>query len=170
MLKQSFFIRDTLSVAQDLIGKEIHFNINSILQKAVITETEGYFGDDEASHGACGKTKRNEPMFQDGGYTYVYLIYGMYYCLNISTEKENFPAAILIRGIKIQGVDEKLTNGPGKLCKYIGINKDYNNLYICDENSKIKIYDIGYNPNIITTKRIGITKNTDKPWRFIINP
>lgn len=88
-LTRIFFERPTLKVARDLIGKVLVFGN----KKAVITESEAYFGDDPASHGANGKTKRNYPMFGPAGHTYVYLIYGMYHCVNITTEKEGFPAS-----------------------------------------------------------------------------
>ena len=120
VLKRSFFERPTLEVAQELIGKVLVFGN----KKAVITETEAYFGDDPASHGVNGKINRNFPVFGPAGHTYVYFIYGMYHCLNIIIEKEGYPAVVLIRGI--EGF-----NGPGKLCKALGITRDQNDIDLC---------------------------------------
>lgn len=160
-LSRKFFQQPTLKVAQELIGKVLVFDD----QKAVITETEAYFGDDPASHGARGKTPRNLPMFGPAGHTYIYFIYGMYHCVNITTEKEGYPAAVLIRGVKIIDSAEHF-DGPGKLCRALNITKDQNdidictskNFYIADDDIKLKIEK---------TPRIGIKKNAHKKWRFI---
>jgi len=160
-LSQSFYEQSTLEVAKNLIGKVLVFDN----KKAVITETEAYFGDDPASHGANGMTARNYPMFGPAGNTYVYFIYGMYYCLNFTTEKVGFPAAVLIRGIKMIDTGEHF-DGPGKLCRALNITKKQNNiqtfkskeLYIADEGIKLKCKK---------KTRIGITKNIHKKWRFV---
>lgn len=97
-LSRDFFDRSTLLVAEELIGKVLLFNG----QKGLITETEAYMGfDDPASHAYKGKTPRNQVMFGKPGFSYVYFIYGMYHCLNVVTEKAGFPAAVLIRGLKL---------------------------------------------------------------------
>jgi hypothetical protein len=96
-LTRDFFHRPTVLVAQELLGKTLVFNG----QRGRITETEAYLGqaDDPACHAARGKTKRNAVMFGQAGLSYVYFIYGMYYCFNIVTEDEHFGAAVLIRGV-----------------------------------------------------------------------
>ena len=121
-LKREFFEQPTLEVSKNLLGKILLFN----QFQGVITETEAYIGyDDPACHAAKGKTKRNQAMFERAGFSYVYMIYGMYFCLNIVTERKDFPSAVLIRGIKLINVN-KILDGPGKLCKTLGINKEHN--------------------------------------------
>lgn len=119
-LNRDFFNRPTLQVAQELLGKVLHFNQHQL----IITETEAYHGtDDPACHAARGKTPRCEVMFDKAGVSYVYFIYGMYYCLNIVTEEEGTAAAVLIRGARLIGHDKTDLSGPGKLCRYLGIDK-----------------------------------------------
>src|SRR2546430_489923 len=97
-LPRSFFVRPTLQVAEELLGKLLVFNN----QRGLITETEAYIGqDDPACHAARGMTPRTQVMFGPPGFSYVYFIYGMYHCFNVVTEPEGFPAAVLIRGIKL---------------------------------------------------------------------
>jgi len=101
-LPRKFFEQKTLSVAKNLLGC---FLIRQIGRKRIvarIVETEAYCGPkDLANHASKGKTKRTEVMFNQAGHAYVYLIYGMYYCFNVVTEKMGYPAAVLIRGIEI---------------------------------------------------------------------
>src|SRR3989344_5517498 len=146
LLPNSFFVRDTVKVAQDLLGKVI--SINGM--QARIVETEAY-GRDPASH-AFKKTERSKIMFDTHGHIYVYLIYGMYECLNFTTEK-NEAGAVLIRAVEpLKGIKkmeknrqtEKITNlcsGPGKLCQAFMIDKNLNGLKLGKE---IKVYDDGY--------------------------
>jgi DNA-3-methyladenine glycosylase len=161
-LTKDYFLQPTLHVAQDLLGKILIFGD----YQGIITETEGYRGqDDPACHATKGKTLRNSVMFGPPGYTYVYFIYGMYFCLNIVTEEENFPAAVLIRGLYLLNPELKNLDGPGKLCKHLGITRQHNGIdltlaedfYVRDNNLK---------PKYITTPRIGIKVGIDKLWRF----
>ncbi|MBA3284801.1 MAG: DNA-3-methyladenine glycosylase [Nitrosopumilus sp.] len=120
VLKKNFFNRSALIVAPELLGKYLVVNRKGIEEAYIITETEAYDGlDDLASHASKGITARTEIMFGEAGKIYIYLIYGMYYMLNIVTDKKNYPSAILIRGVK--GLD-----GPGKLTKKLGITKAFN--------------------------------------------
>ena len=131
MLNKNFYKRNTLKVAQNLLGCFLMRKINRKLIKAIITETEAYMGEDDlASHASKGRTSRTELMFGEPGHAYIYMIYGMYHCLNIITEKKDFPAAVLIRSVKIDGIDYKKTNGPGKLCKFLKIDRKMNGLEI----------------------------------------
>lgn len=103
ILSQKFFNRPTLTVARELLGKFLVRRIGKKKTSAVIAEVEAYAGPkDEASHAFKGRTKRTELMFGKAGYWYVYLVYGMHYCLNIVTEKKDYPAAILIRAVVLQ--------------------------------------------------------------------
>jgi len=165
-LSREFFARDTNIVSQELIGKVLYFQGKT----AIITETESYIGqDDPACHAARGRTKRTDVMFGLAGFSYVYLIYGMYYCLNFVTETDGFPAATLIRGVHVISPATYL-NGPGKLCRYLGINISHNKLDIIN-NNEFFVSDIGLKLPYSITARIGITKGIDKLWRYVItNP
>ena len=161
-LARTYFENPTLEVAQDLIGKVILFEGH----KGLITETEAYIGhDDPACHAAMGQTPRNAVMFGPAGFSYVYFIYGMYHCLNVVTEHEGFPAAVLIRGLKLfeDGVH---LNGPGKLCRALQITRAHNGLDLA-AHPAFGIFDEGYKLPFIATPRIGIRKGQDKPWRFL---
>lgn len=162
-LNREFFQLPTLQVAKELIGKTIiYYN-----HQALITETEAYIGqDDPASHAARGLTNRTKPMFGQAGHLYVYLIYGIYYCLNIVTEELNFPAAVLIRGIRLLNEPYLNLNGPGKLCRFLQIDKRYNNLDIVNDQNFYLINSIN-NFTIEATPRIGIKVGVDKLWRFV---
>lgn len=163
-LKRDFFERPTLTVAEELIGKTMVFRGTP----AVITETEAYVGeDDPACHAARGKTQRNAVMYGKAGITYVYFIYGMYHCLNFVTEAEGFPAAVLIRGVRADGVNDKKLNGPGKLCRFFGITKEHNgeDLTVGDG---FYVADTGLTLPFKRTPRIGISAGTEKLWRFVV--
>ena len=162
-LPQSFYKRCVVDVVQDLLGKKLVFGQYS----GIINETEAYRGaDDPASHAFKGKTKRTAIMFGPAGYVYVYLIYGMYHCLNIVTGHDGEASAVLIRGLQLPDL---LLNGPGKLCRSLGITKEQNGLSIFD-NQEILITDGIESPKFIATPRIGIKVGTDKLWRFVVAP
>ncbi len=162
-LPLSFFNRPTLLVARELLGKEIFFKD----QKAVITETEAYIGEeDPACHASRGKTKRTAVMYGRAGFSYVYLIYGMYYCLNFVTQEEGFPAAVLIRSVHMTDIDDKKLNGPGKLCRFLGITKEHNNIDLLTSKD-FYVSDKGLSLPFKTTSRIGISAGQDRQWRFV---
>ena len=180
-LNREFFNRDSITVAKELLGKVLVFHsINGVL-KGVINETEAYTQDDPACHTFKGKTPRTEVMFGQPGYSYIYLIYGMYYCFNIVTEAEGRGCAVLFRSvIPLEGIDDMLTNrtlsknkikelsnGPGKLCQAFNLNKEVNNKDCCLESSQLYFedHDIVI-PKINVTPRIGISKGKDLLWRF----
>lgn len=138
-LPQAFYARPTLLVARDLLGQRLVRRLDGQRLGGRITEVEAYAGEDDlASHAARGKTDRNRPMYGAPGLAYIYFIYGMYFCLNVVTEREGLPAAILIRGIEPdEGVAQmaerrngqpfgNLTNGPGKLCQALSIDRALN--------------------------------------------
>lgn len=163
-LSLSFFSRDTVEVAKDLIGKILVFGN----YQGVIAETEAYKGqDDEASHAFRGVTPRSSLMFGRAGISYVYLIYGKYHCLNIVTETDGQPGAVLIRGIKLFQ-PSLLLNGPGKLCQKLEITKFHNGLDLLRHED---FYVTSGQGDTVyrATPRIGIRKAMDKPWRFVAN-
>ncbi len=162
LLSKQFFSFDSEIVAKNLVWKTIQvWN-----KRGIIIETEAYKQDcDQASHAFWKKTTRNALMYETYGFVYVYLIYGMYYCLNFTTDK-NKAGAVLIRWIQdIQ--TNKIYDGCGKVCNYFQIDKKFNGLDL-QNNDKIKIYDNWIKiKNIKVATRKWISKATDKLWRFI---
>lgn len=181
VLARSFYARDTVDVAKDLLGKILVRKINGNTISGIIVETEAYrYKDDPASHTFGGLTGRNKAMFGPVGQAYVYFTYGMHYCVNAVAKSPDFEAgAVLLRSlVPKQGLDfmsrqrktddvSNLTNGPAKLTQALMITKkEYSedltkksNLYITD-GFEIKKSDILSGP------RIGIKKATDKMWNF----
>lgn len=166
-LGKDFFCRDVLEVAPDLLGKTIcRICDDGSIKKFTITEVEAYRGEDDlACHASKGRTQRTEVMYWQGGYIYVYLIYGIHYLLNfVTAEKEN-PQAVLIRG-----VDNII--GPGRVSKALQINKSLNKECLLT-SEEIWVEDSMQKQRYKTAPRIGIDyagevwKN--KPWRFLIN-
>ena len=185
----NFYVRPTLEVARDLLGMKISTFINGHETSGMIVEVEAYHQkDDEASHSFKGKTSRNEVMFRRGGHCYVYLIYGMYYCVNVVTEEEHLGAAVLIRAIEpIAGVDTMqkrrklknadlkggrkyaLTNGPGKVCQALAIDRKLQAEYFPkSEVINISKYKSLVDSEIKYSPRIGISKATHLDWRIHI--
>lgn len=165
-LPREFFNRPTLTVAEELLGKLLVYQS----QKGIITETEAYIGlDDPASHAFRGRTPRTDIMFGPAGFSYVYFIYGMYYCLNVTTEHEGFPAAVLIRGVSLLDPIPHHLNGPGKLCRHLGITKEHYGVDLV-EAADFYIADSSLKPAFTTTPRIGIKVATDRLWRFVVSP
>ena len=175
ILPRKFFERETLKIAQELLGCFLIREYRGKIWRAMITETEAYIGEkDLACHASRGRTPRTEVMFGEPGHAYVYMIYGMYHCLNIVTERKDFPAAVLVRAVKIDGVEQKYTNGPGKLCKFLKIDRKLNKwdlakgqkLWLESQNNKAKL------PKINKSKRVGIdyAKHCrEYLWRFSID-
>lgn len=162
-LDREFFTRSTVVVAQELLGKVLKF----YNYYGIIIETEAYVGqDDPACHAARGKTKRTSIMYGEAGYSYVYLIYGIYYCLNIVTENVNFPAAVLIRGLQLTD-NKQLLNGPGKICRELGINKTHNSLDLIN-HPNFAVFNANISFEHMSTPRIGISKGKEKLWRFVV--
>ncbi|PIP73261.1 MAG: 3-methyladenine DNA glycosylase [Candidatus Lloydbacteria bacterium CG22_combo_CG10-13_8_21_14_all_47_15] len=168
ILTTDFFNRDTLAVAEELLGKFlVRRNVNGI-SALKITEVEAYDGhQDRASHAYRGRTARNEIMFGPAGLWYIYFVYGMHEMLNIVTGPEAYPAAVLIRGV--EGV-----NGPGRVTKHLNITRNLNTLSARKE-SGLWIEDRGIivsKKEIHKTPRIGISYAGPvwgrKKYRFLI--
>ncbi|MEI7475695.1 MAG: DNA-3-methyladenine glycosylase [bacterium] len=169
ILKKDFYNRDTLIVAKELLGCKIVRQIGNKIYSGIIVETEAYKQDDPACHSFKGKTPRASTLFKEAGLAYVYLIYGMYYCLNTVTEPFDTAGAVLIRALEpIENISN--SNGPGKLCKALSITKEFNEIDLTSNKSNLWIekYNEITADNIITTARIGIKLATDYPWRFYI--
>lgn len=186
ILNRDFYIKDGVTLAKDLLGKILVKEIDGVLYKGRIVETEAYMGViDKACHSYNNRrTKRTEAMYREGGYSYIYLIYGMYYCFNVTASIKDNPEAVLIRALeplenkdlmlKIRKVKREIdiANGPGKLTKALGITSDDNNIDLT-LGKNIWIEDDGYLPNKITeTTRVGIDyaeEFKEKFWRFYIS-
>ncbi len=126
-LPRSFYNRDTREVAQDLLGKYLFHQSNHVKRIGKIVEVEAYLGPhDLAAHSAKGRTERTNVMFGPPGHAYVYLIYGMYHCMNVVTEREGHASAVLLRAIEpVQNVEGR-TQGPGLLCRALEIDRRLN--------------------------------------------
>ena len=184
-LTRNFFARPTLQVARELLGAcLVHIEDNQRLA-GWITETEAYIGEaDLGCHARAGRTPRTQVMFGPPGHTYVYFTYGMHWCLNFVTEAEGFPAAVLIRAIQpCEGIEviaarrapqppSHWTDGPGKLCQALGIDRRHNALNLCSPDSELFVE---FGPpippeNVTIGPRVGLNTVPEPwksmPWRF----
>lgn len=190
-LSREFYGRDTLEVAEDLIGKVLVRKYEGNIIKARITEAEAYIGaTDKASHCYRGQTERNKVMFGPPGHTYVYLIYGMYYCLNVVTENVGSGSGVLLRSVEpLENAElmslnrynkslnnttrqqlKNLSNGPGKICMALKITRNENGIDLAKD--EIYIEDDGFRDyKVERSKRINIDyaeEAKDFLWRFTI--
>lgn len=185
-LSHSFYLRPTLEVARDLLGRTLVRTLDGQRLAGRISEVEAYVGEDDlASHAARGPTPRNRAMYGPGGLAYVYLIYGMHHCLNVVTEDVDFPAAVLIRSIEpLQGVATMranraigtrngLTDGPAKLCQALAIDRRLNSH---DLARGIELWLEAGEPvpdaAVQTTPRINVggdDRSKTIPWRFVLS-
>jgi DNA-3-methyladenine glycosylase len=181
ILPQSFYDRPTLEVAADLIGKVLVHTFRGKRTSGVIVEVEAYIGeDDPACHAAPGPTKRNQPLYGRPGRAYVYLNYGIHHLVNAVTEREGFPAAVLIRALEpfenIEGMrrrrggrkidDAQLCSGPGNLTVALGITPRHNRVDLT--GGALTIEDLGLPKRPISwTPRIGISVGQHHRWRCI---
>lgn len=192
-LSRKFYNRTSLDLAQDLLGKYLVHTVNGIELVGKIVETEAYMGPiDKAAHSYNNRrTKRTEVMFGPPGYAYVYVIYGMYFCMNIVANKVDTPQAVLIRALEPVANIEKmaelryqkslltcsnkeisnLTNGPGKLCKAFNITKLENGIDLC--KGSFFLFQSHEKPEfeVVSTTRVGIDYAEEAvlyPWRFYI--
>ena len=182
-LSRSFYEQPTIDVAKQLLGKFlIHRHTDATLVGRIV-ETEAYLGpQDLACHAAKGRTRRTEVMFGAAGHAYVYFIYGFYNMLNLVTEAEDYPAAVLIRAVQpIRGVElmkqqrksdrlHNLASGPGKLCQAFAIDRSHNGADVCGKT--LYLEDRGEpTPKFDATPRIGVDYAgawRDKPLRFVV--
>lgn len=163
ILKPDFFKSDALDIAPKLIGKYLIREYEGKLFRSVITEVEAYCGENDlACHASKGRTPRTEVMYNEGGYIYIYMIYGMYYMLNIVTGAKDSPQAILIRGTDS-------IKGPGRLTKRLFIDKSLNNKLLLPQNG-LWIEESGIRLSYKTMPRIGVAYAKEwalKPWRYV---
>lgn len=185
-LPREFYAPSALVVATRLLGHWLLRRTATGYCGGPIVETEAYLRDDPAAHSYRGKTKRNQVMWGEPGHAYVYFIYGNHYCVNAVCQPEGLAEAVLIRAIEpcfglelMQGRRKvrrpaDLTNGPGKLCAAMEINRDFDGVDLCREgelfigfNSRQSSY-LSQNGPMVETTRIGITQASEKPWRFYL--
>jgi DNA-3-methyladenine glycosylase len=169
ILTKEFYNRKTLDVAKELLGCKLCRKVDNKILSGIIVETEAYTQDDPACHAFRGKTPRSITLFEKPGTAYVYFIYGMYHCFNVVTEPEDTAGAVLIRAL--EPIDPVFnTNGPGKLCRELNINKELNEADLTTIKSNIWIEKGIKVPasKIFTTTRIGIKLAADYQWRFYI--
>lgn len=171
-LSREFYNRDTIVVAQELLGKSLIHHANGIEKIGRIVEVEAYLGPhDLAAHSAKGITNRTRVMFGPAGYAYVYMIYGMYFCVNVVTEAEGHGSAVLLRAIEpLKNITER-TQGPGLLCKAMKIDKQLNEHDLLSDNFYIARPTVEQTFAIVKKPRIGVdyAKNwAKKLLRFYI--
>ncbi|HET7692673.1 MAG TPA: DNA-3-methyladenine glycosylase [Gemmatimonadota bacterium] len=186
-LPRSFYDRDTLVVARELLGCVLVHEESGQRVSGRIVEVEAYHGEeDPACHAAAGLTARTAPLYGRPGFGYVYRIYGMYYCFNVVTRAEGHPSAVLVRALEpIEGLDtmrerraarrripdaeladRDLASGPGKLCDALAITLDQNRADL--QRSPLRL-EPGEAPDaVVWTPRVGISVGTDRFWRCFV--
>lgn len=187
ILKREFYIRDSVVVAKELLGKILVNETSEGITAGKIVETEAYKGpEDQASHSYGNKrTPRTETMFGPKGHAYIYLIYGLYCCFNVTSGAViGKPEATLIRAVEpLKGLDlmmkrrgptgqrKNIASGPGRLCIAMGISKTHNGIDVCKPPFYIEANSMVDSANIVETSRIGVDYAADwkdMPWRFYI--
>jgi len=187
ILPISFYNRPTLIVAHELLGATLVRMEEGIRIAGMIVETEAYIGEsDLGCHAKAGKTPRTEVMYGPAGRAYVYFTYGMHWMLNVITEMEEFPAAVLIRAIRpIDGIEiiatrrgkqpyAKWTDGPAKLAQALAIDKSFNDVDLCSRNNGlwIQMGETISKESVTISPRVGLYTVPEpwksKPWRFLV--
>ena len=176
-LPRSFYTRPTLVVAQALLGTRLVRLLDGHRLSGLITESEAYIGEEDLGcHARAGRTQRTQVMYGPAGHAYVYFTYGMHWCLNVVTEAEGFPAAVLIRamqpkeGIKTISArrNGRATDGPAKLTQALGIDGRLNGVDLCSQVSGLWI-EAGVsisNQSVIACPRVGLS-GVPEPWKSI---
>ncbi|MBE8951916.1 MAG: DNA-3-methyladenine glycosylase [Quinella sp. 1Q7] len=181
-LPREFYLRDGLTVARELIGKKLVTNLSDGLTSGVIVETEAYMGAiDAAAHSYRGLTERTRIFFGDGGFVYVYLIYGRNLCTNVVANVAGVPEAVLIRALEpVDGVElmklrrgknnlRDLCSGPGKLSQALGVTKNFYGADLCGDEIFIEPAE-NFQATVTATRRINVDyagAAAEYPWRFI---
>jgi DNA-3-methyladenine glycosylase len=186
VLPRAFFLDPPDVVARKLLGKVLVRHYEGRRLAGRIVEVEAYFGhDDPAAHAFAGKTARNAVLFGPPGFAYVYFIYGMHYCLNLSCEPEGQAGSVLLRALEpLEGLatmaqlrrlpkatnPKLLASGPGRLCQALGIAREtHNGLDATSRRSGLRVEDDGFIPaQIAVTPRVGIRHAAERPLRFSV--
>jgi len=180
-LDSQFFNRPTLKVARELLGTRLVRLEDSGRTAGIIVETEAYIGEEDLGcHASAGHTPRTQVMYGSPGHAYVYFTYGMHWMLNFVVEAEGFPAAVLIRGIlPTEGIErmatrragrpaEQWTNGPGKICQALSINRAQNGADLCAPETELFVeYGVSISDSSVTNSpRVGLN-NVPEPWKSV---
>ena len=182
VLPRAFYQRETEIVAREMLGTVLECETEDGLASGIIVETEAYLGEhDLACHAAAGRTARTEALYGLPGTSYVYFIYGMYWCFNAVTREVDLPSAVLVRALEpLDGIglmhkrrpriknEVDLTNGPGKLCTALGIDGSLSAKSLQRRPLRIREGTRVPDDQVETTTRIGITKCADWPLRWIV--
>lgn len=182
ILRRDFYNRETEIVARELLGAVLECRTDEGLASGTIVETEAYIGEhDLACHAAAGRTLRTEPLYGPPGNAYVYFIYGMHWCVNAVTRAEGLPSAVLIRALEpLEGIplmrrrrpkartDHEITNGPGKLCAALGIDRRMNGLPLQRYPLVIRSGSRISDRQVRVTPRVGIKVAADWPLRYLV--
>jgi len=182
ILPASFYDRETEIVAREMLGTVLQCDTGQGIASGIIVETEAYLGEhDLACHAAAGRTARTEHLYGAPGISYVYFIYGMYWCFNAVTREAGSPSAVLVRALEpLDGIalmhkrrpriksDVDLTNGPGKLCAALGITGEMTGKALQRRPLVIREGEPVDDDQVEVTARIGITKSADWPLRWIV--
>jgi DNA-3-methyladenine glycosylase len=181
-LPRRFYARPSIAVARAVLGRELVHDSPAGRTSGIIVETEAYCGAfDPASHAFRGRSARNLVMFGPPGFSYVYFIYGVHFCLNLVTEAEGTASAVLVRALEpVEGVElmsrrrgvpniERLARGPGNVARALGLTREHNGLdltrgplYLLDRPPRRRGYPV------IAGPRIGIRQAVERPWRFVL--
>ena len=181
-LPREFYERETEIVAREMLGTVLECETDDGIASGIIVETEAYIGEhDLACHAAAGRTARTEALYGPPGTSYVYFIYGMYWCFNAVTRPEGLPSAVLVRAIEpLDGIalmhkrrprvkrEADLTSGPGKLCTALGITGSMSARSLQRKPLVIREGESVPDDRVEVTTRIGITKCADWPLRWIV--
>lgn len=182
-LPREFYARETEIVAREMLGTVLECETDQGLASGIIVETEAYLGEhDEACHAVVGRTARTAPLYGPPGTSYVYFIYGMYWCFNAVTREEGLPSAVLVRALEpLDGIPlmerrrprakslVNLTNGPGKLCTALGIVGTMGGRSLQRKPLLIREGERVPDNRVRVTTRIGITRAADWPMRFVVD-
>jgi DNA-3-methyladenine glycosylase len=182
VLPRAFYERETEIVAREMLGTVLECETDDGIASGIIVETEAYLGEhDLACHAAAGRTARTEALYGSPGTSYVYFIYGMYWCFNAVTRAEGSPSAVLVRAIEpLDGIalmhkrrprvksEVDLTNGPGKLCTALGITGSMSAQALQRRPLVIREGEPVADDSVEVTTRIGITRCADWPLRWIV--
>lgn len=181
-LPAAFYDRETEIVARELLGSVLECHTPDGVVSGRIVETEAYLGEhDEACHAAVGRTARNEALYGPPGTSYVYFIYGMYWCFNAVTREAGHPSAVLVRALEpLDGIEQMrarrptarravdLTNGPGKLCLALGIDRTHDGISLQRPPLLVREGTAVPDADVLVTPRIGITKAANWPLRWLV--
>ena len=168
-LPRAFYEQRTERVAHDLLGRYLVFEADGTQRVARLVEAEAYLGEaDLACHASKGRTNRTAPMFEEAGHAYIYFIYGMYWCLNVVTEEVGRPYAVLLRAAEAVS-DLPPMNGPGKLCRALGLDGHWNRTDLTSSALRITAGEPTAAENVGQSARIGIGyagEWAERPLRF----